>query len=200
MNKNSTTKANKEDLKFLSEVLSKAFFDDPVAQYFFPSDINRSVGLAKFFGIQMAKLYYRFGHVYTNQDKNGVAIWSPPGAKTDDLKSILALLPLAAILKGRTIRALKAITYLDKKHPKTPSHYYLATLGVLPELQGKGYGSDLLKPVLEECDRNIVPAYLESSKDKNVPFYERHGFKVIEEVNLLDGPKLWLMWRDPQVN
>jgi GNAT superfamily N-acetyltransferase len=82
-------------------------------------------------------------------------------------------------------------------HPREP-HYYLASLGVAPEAQGNGVGSRLLGPMLERCDREGVPAYLESSRDRNVPFYERHGFRVTDELRLpLGGPTLWLMWREP---
>jgi len=47
-------------------------------------------------------------------------------------------------------------------------------------------------------DAEGLPAYLESSKESNVPFYERHGFAVTETFDLPDGPRLWLMWRDPR--
>jgi hypothetical protein len=42
-----------------------------------------------------------------------------------------------------------------------------------------------------------MSCYLESSKESNVPFYERFGFKVIGEIHLLRGPTMWKMWRDP---
>jgi hypothetical protein len=50
--------------------------------------------------------------------------------------------------------------------------------------------------VLEECDRDGVGAYLESSKQSNIDYYARFGFRVAEEVRLLRGPRVWLMWRD----
>jgi hypothetical protein len=50
--------------------------------------------------------------------------------------------------------------------------------------------------VLEECDRDGVGAYLESSKERNVDYYARFGFRVTEEVRLPRGPRMWLMWRD----
>jgi hypothetical protein len=43
-----------------------------------------------------------------------------------------------------------------------------------------------------------VPAYLETGTERNVAFYTRHGFKVIEELHLPKGPPVWLMWRDPR--
>ena len=51
----------------------------------------------------------------------------------------------------------------------------------------------------DEPDRYAgMSCYLESSKERNVPFYERFGFKVIDEIRLLRGPKMWAMWRDPR--
>ena len=57
----------------------------------------------------------------------------------------------------------------------------------------------VLSPSVARCDAAGEPAYLESSKERNVPFYERHGFKVTREVTISGGgPTLWLMWRDPR--
>jgi predicted N-acetyltransferase YhbS len=94
-------------------------------------------------------------------------------------------------------RAMKFMQAVERKHPKAP-HYYLATLGTEPDFQRKGVGSAVMQPVLDRCDADGVPAYLESSKEVNVPYYRRHGFEVTDELKLPDGPTLWLMWREPQ--
>ena len=86
---------------------------------------------------------------------------------------------------------------MEKKHPREP-HWYLAVLGTDPQHQGKGHGSAVLEPVLDRCDLEGVPAYLESSKEANVPFYERHGFQVTDTHDFPKGPRIWLMWRDPR--
>jgi len=56
----------------------------------------------------------------------------------------------------------------------------------------------LLQPILSKCDEEGIPAYLESSKESNIAFYNRHGFEVTGEVKAKNGPTLWPMWREPQ--
>ena len=51
--------------------------------------------------------------------------------------------------------------------------------------------------MLAQCDRDGTPAYLETARERNVAFYERHGFHVREQLTLSSGPPVWLMWRDP---
>jgi GNAT superfamily N-acetyltransferase len=64
--------------------------------------------------------------------------------------------------------------------------------------QGRGFGAALLRPILERCDAEQVPAYLEASTPRNRALYERHGFKVVEECRYAsDGPPMWRMWREP---
>jgi hypothetical protein len=64
---------------------------------------------------------------------------------------------------------------------------------------GSGHRQPLLAPQLARCDRERMPAYLESSKEQNVPLYERNGFEVTEVVQLPNGgPPAWLIWREPK--
>jgi GNAT superfamily N-acetyltransferase len=94
--------------------------------------------------------------------------------------------------------SLRAIAEVERVHPKEP-HWYLAVLGTEPAWQGKGVGSALLAPVLQRCDREGRPAYLESSKESNLAFYARHGFEVTGTIDLLGGgPRVWPMWREPR--
>jgi len=43
-----------------------------------------------------------------------------------------------------------------------------------------------------------LPAYLESSKESNVGYYETFGFAVTREIRIPGGPALWPMWRPPR--
>jgi Acetyltransferase (GNAT) family len=64
--------------------------------------------------------------------------------------------------------------------------------------QGEGVGSALVRHVLDDRANIGEPAYLETETEANVPFYERHGFEVIGQLDVPGGgPHLWLMWREP---
>ncbi len=52
--------------------------------------------------------------------------------------------------------------------------------------------------IKQECDNQDLNLYLETEKEENLRFYEKHGFTVLEKINLpiLDLP-MWLMLRSP---
>jgi ribosomal protein S18 acetylase RimI-like enzyme len=104
--------------------------------------------------------------------------------------------PFAEAAGERADRALGALIELTEVHP-TESHWYLGCLGTHPDWQRRGMASAVLAPVLGTCDDDGLPAYLETQRESNVPFYRRHGFEVVGTKQLADGgPKMWLMWRE----
>jgi GNAT superfamily N-acetyltransferase len=115
------------------------------------------------------------------------------------LTQLLLLPATVRALGGASLKLLRALTYIERKHPRQPPHWYLATIGVTPAWQGRGYGAALLRPVLDRCDRDGTPAYLEASSPRNRALYERHGFEVLEECQYAsDSPPMWRMWRNPR--
>jgi len=191
--------AGRDDVAPLSQVLAASFADDPVAGYLFPSRRRRPRGLQTYFRVQMGREYLPDGAVFTTVDRAGAALWAPPGKPlVVGWRAILSLLEVAPYVAGLGLtRVLRLLPRIEALHPTTP-HWYLAVLGTAPERQGHGVGSALLAPALARCDRDGFGAYLESSKAQNVPFYRRHGFEVVTEVAIADGPTLWTMWREPR--
>jgi len=99
-----------------------------------------------------------------------------------------------AILSG--LRKFYHIQNLIKGYQPAEPHYYLHAIGVREDKRGKGIGSALLRSILTRCDSEKANAYLESSKERNLDFYESHGFKVIgKEYIANDGPPIWFMLR-----
>jgi RimJ/RimL family protein N-acetyltransferase len=51
---------------------------------------------------------------------------------------------------------------------------------------------------LDRCDRDKVPAYLESSNPRNMSLYRRHGFEPIGSIRAGSSPEIVPMVRRPR--
>ncbi|MGQ0607078.1 MAG: GNAT family N-acetyltransferase [Chloroflexota bacterium] len=142
----------------------------------------------------------RLTDTYTTDDHGGVALWLPPGHGGPSVLESLRMMPAIGRLSGwrRLRKVSNLIAELETRHRHhvpTP-HFYLSALGVEPDRQGEGIGTALMKPVLDRCDRDHVPAYLETATARNVLLYERLGFDVVEELTLpTTDVHGWLMVR-----
>jgi ribosomal protein S18 acetylase RimI-like enzyme len=190
--------ATKSDLPAMATSLARAFAKDPV-KLFLSGGKELPVERTEPFFTVFGRMQLRHGHVYTTPGREGAALWAPPGRWKVPVREIVKATPQFLRLYGwRFVPNLGVLSTLERAHPTEP-HYYLEFLGTDPAHQGRGIGSALLRPVLERCDEEGVGAYLESSKESNVPFYARHGFTVTQEIaHERDGPHQWLMWRDPR--
>jgi ribosomal protein S18 acetylase RimI-like enzyme len=192
-------RATAADVDAMAAQLARTFYDDPVTSHIFRNESRREAGLRVYFRTQMRADYLPFGGCYTTDDYAGSAVWAPAGKPLHTgLGGVLTMLPVLPYVATNLAVTLRLLALIESKHPREP-HWYLASLGTAVDRQGKGVGGALLRPVLEHCDAEGLPCYLESSKERNVPFYRRHGFEVVEEVPLPgDGPPVWTMWREPR--
>jgi ribosomal protein S18 acetylase RimI-like enzyme len=192
--------ATQFDVPAVVDMLVGAFEDDPVSRFMFAGAQRRRLGLHSFFTSQLRRQYLPHGHVYVTEDLSGAALWAPPDRERQAVAELLQLLPTAPFLTSpHTIGALRLILKVENLHPKE-RHWYLFTLGTAPERQGKGVGSALLRSMLARVDEAGEPAYLESSKERNLSLYSRFGFEVIDQVPSKRGsPPIWRMWREPRV-
>lgn len=191
--------ATASDVGALAQMLARAFLDDPVAAWAWRPQRQRLEALRRFQATRIRQLLGEEG-VWTTSDLGCAALWAPPRRWHSSLLETAALGP--AFVHPRLIVRMPLVamgwTGLERKHPQRPDHWYLAVLGTEPALQGRGLGSAVMAPVLEQCDRDGLGAYLESSKERNIDFYARHGFRVTGELRLPRGPRMWPMWRDPR--
>jgi GNAT superfamily N-acetyltransferase len=97
---------------------------------------------------------------------------------------------------GRRLVIVSQYQSVAVRHPREQQHWYLAFIGVDPARQGCGVGAALLRSRLRRCDKEGLPAYLESSKLENVPLYQHFGFHVTGALGLPEGaPVVNTMWR-----
>ncbi|HTA31884.1 MAG TPA: GNAT family N-acetyltransferase [Solirubrobacteraceae bacterium] len=192
-------RATSADVPALAAMLARAFLDDPVASWAWRPDRLRLGALERFHGVRLRQLLAD-EEVWTIDELTCAALWAPPGRWHSTLRETAELVP--SFLHPRLLARMPMVGLgwekLERAHPRTPPHVYLALLGTEPEAQGRGLGSAVLAPVLQQCDSDGVGAYLESSKERNIDFYARHGFRVLDEIQLLRGPTMWKMWRDPR--
>ncbi|MEV6067487.1 GNAT family N-acetyltransferase [Nocardia sp. NPDC052001] len=194
--------AQRSDIPTLARVLGIAFADDPIVSWLLPDDASRARRAAVMFAT-LAK-YERIDHggidvaIDDTGTMVGAAIWEPPGYP-GDRSSLRAMPGLIRAFRSRVIAAGRMAEIMATAHPHDRPHWYLASIGTLPAGRGRGYGKALLNARLDRCDAEGLPAYLESSKAANVPYYERFGFEVTGEIDATDGgPLLWPMWREPR--
>jgi ribosomal protein S18 acetylase RimI-like enzyme len=191
-----TRNAVGEDRQALVETLVAAFHGDPVMTWWIPDPGLRPAILGAFFEIIIDVNQPHDGLYVTEPESVATAVWVPPGCQpTGDAAEQMVgrLVDAAAEHAGRLLDALEL---MEEQHP-LEAHAYLFFLGTRPERQSRGLGSALMRPVLDRCDRDGIPAYLEATSLDSQRLYLRHGFQVTGEIRLPEGPSMWPMWRDP---
>ena len=190
--------ALRADLDRLASTLADAFTDDPMIAWIYPGADNRH-DLTEAFMKAALQIGFPHGHVYSAANDGAAAIWAPPDVDLFDDAAVGLLFGLLAEQIGaRAGEVGEGLLRISEQHPHDEPHFYLFVLGTARASQGRGVGSALITDVLDRCDRQGLGAYLESSNIRNVPFYERHGFKVLSEVKLTDSFTARPMWRDPR--
>ena len=137
--------------------------------------------------------------VLVTPERTAASIWLAPNEWNAPVSEIVRQAPRLLRAYGtRSPRALRLLSVVEKHHPREP-HWYLEAIGTVPEARGQGIGPTVLTPVLDRCDNEKLPAYLESSNPQNIPFYERHGFVKMPLFELPPGcPVITPMWRTPR--
>ena len=190
--------ATDSDLPDIGLSLAAAFADDPIWRWLCPSPRTWTPRATAYFRGDARNRLHNGGSVLVPADGGAAALWAPPDRWRSTASDLAHdLLPALRLFRHRTVRATRLLAAIERRHPRDP-HWYLAVLGTHPDRQGQGLGSSLITPITDRCDETGLGAYLESSKESNVPFYRRHGFEVVESVAPGESPPMWLMWRDPQ--
>jgi len=187
-------------IKHGAAVLARAFFGDPFFTFVLPDASKRARVLPWLFG-KTLRYGHRYGKVYTTPALDGVMMWlGPTNTSLEMLGTLLTglfLLPLRLSMHELQ-RSLLLSGFANKLHQRSVigRHWYLCGLGVEPAQQGQGIGRALLQPILAQADREALVCYLETNNEKNLPFYERNGFKVLDHGQASQiSPHIWTMLR-----
>jgi ribosomal protein S18 acetylase RimI-like enzyme len=171
-----------------------AFAADPVARWTWPDShqyLTSMPSLTRAFGGRA----FRHNGAHCADDYAGVALWLPPEVHPDDAS--LVDLMQRTVASSHRDDVFAVFEQMSKYHPTEP-HWYLPLIGVDPAHQGRGYGSALMAYALQHCDRDHLPAYLESTNPRNISLYQRHGFEALGTIQVGSSPPLVPMLRHPR--
>ncbi|MFI9151912.1 GNAT family N-acetyltransferase [Streptomyces sp. NPDC053367] len=191
--------AGEGDREAVVELLDRAFQDDPVSGWVFPGEAYRRATHHRLMGA-FTDIVLADGWIDLTEDGAACALWLsvPAGAHEEDGEEDgFAQLREAVDPENERVELIGRLT--AGVHPSGRAHAYLWMIGVDPAQQGRGLGTALVEHVLERCDRDGRPAYLEASNARSRALYERLGFEVLgDPLTLPDGPRMWPMWREPR--
>ncbi|MFQ6142877.1 GNAT family N-acetyltransferase [Streptomyces seoulensis] len=202
--------AGADDRELVVRLLDEAFQDDPVSGWVFPGQEYRRRThyrlMAAFTDIVFAE-----GRIDVTEDGSACALWLsvPAGGHEEPEADTIAGASTGTREADDAVRLREAVDPANPRveeiarllagtHPAGRAHEYLWMIGVAPRRQGEGLGAALIRHVLDRCDREGLPAYLEASSPRSAKLYERLGFAATgHTLDLPDGPKMWPMWREP---
>jgi GNAT superfamily N-acetyltransferase len=186
--------ATTADASAVIDLLVLAFSTDPFMRWMYP-DPHRYLSHCAAYFRTFSSVAFTQGTAYFVGDYTAAALWLPPGidVEDDDGDALLQ----TTVSEGIKKNLFPLFEQLEAYLPAEP-YWYLPLIGVDPTRQGKGYGSALLRYSLARCDRDRNLAYLESSNPANIPLYERHGFEVLDTIQVGGSPPLFPMLRQPQ--
>ena len=191
-------RATEDQLAGIGDMLGRAFFADPLYTYIYPDGDERRNRLSYDFAF-LTRYGHRFGIVIVTPERTGCAIWLPPGEtaflpeRAAQVSIPFATPPLSDGAQARWDTFIGTIEPMHHQLMPDP-HWYLVVVGVEPAHQGQGIGSAVLAPIVAQANHVHQPCYLETLQAKNLSFYKKHGFAVVNEVDLPEaGPRIWFL-------
>lgn len=194
-----------------ARIEAEAFHDQPPFAELFPNERTRVRALLAWFGLGLRGALLTGHLVETTDTRHALAMWSPPGLRDSPGRMLLIaprVLPqvgalLCAVSPSDLRRAVAWGSRIDRRRHELVCgrHWSLDVLAVDPVRQRLGLGAVLAVHGLARADRDRLPAYVETNTERNVVFYRKLGFEVIEHVPddypPLDIPT-WRMLRAPR--
>lgn len=186
-----------------SKAMADAFGEDPLWRKIFEGERDLQRRYQACFEVPIRHCL-RFGEVHaTSEALEGVVATVPGERSTMSLRTMLRSGALGAGLRmgataSKRMADLKILDSDRKRHTAGRTYSYLLILGVRSAHQGKGLGASLLRGLIERCDSEQLPIYLETETENNVALYRHFGFEVVQHLTLEKlGLPMWEMMREP---
>ncbi|KXH76217.1 MAG: hypothetical protein AM326_03270 [Candidatus Thorarchaeota archaeon SMTZ-45] len=193
----------KRDVEKVIETLVQAFFDDHLLSYFFPNPESRSGFLPKFFNYRVRNGLIDGKIFATSENIEGVVILTQSEYKQFSwLRAIrtggIGLYRAAGSEIVSIMRETESFIVAKRNECISEPHWYLGSLAVRPDYQGKGLASKLVQRVLEMCSSQNKLCVLETQDEGLVQFYKHFGFDVVYSFTMPNANiRHWVMAKRP---
>lgn len=183
------------------DVMARAFLDDPLWRYLLPDAGQRARFMRRTYSLYL-RYAIRSQRLYgVGEPADAVAVWTFPGQPSSQWLSLLSSALLPVIFNRALPSFFRVFPIFGKfdelqKHYAPEPHSYLSTIGVMPESQGRGLASPLIRPFLQQAEARKMGVYTETMTPSNVGLYEHYGFTTVEEYRVPDTDLcIWAFYR-----
>lgn len=167
--------ATLQDKTLVVDILSESFDSNKSVNYVIKQDQKKAQRIRGLMEYSFDKCF-KYGQIWLNEEKNACALIMLPS--TFSFQSLLMDIRFALQVAGSLNIIRKASNKeadVKKHHPRSP-FLHLWFIGVKKQHQGKGLGTQLIREI-EANNHQQLPIYLETSTERNVPFYQKLGFQ-----------------------
>ena len=193
---NGPRRVSEEEYGKVVEILSEAFFEDPMIKYVFKDRERKEI--RRLYGV-MTKAYAPSSDIYfDSEEPNGMIQW----IDSEKEPGVMAWLRSGAMrMIGSPVSSLFRLMktgmeiFKTQKECMKEHNLHLILLAVLPRKQGMGIGKKLMNLFIQEADFRGLPSYLETQNPSNLGFYESFGFSVVKQIEISSELRSWSMVR-----
>ncbi|MBW7863542.1 MAG: GNAT family N-acetyltransferase [Candidatus Hydrogenedens sp.] len=181
-----------EDDERAVEALARAFQMFPLNLFLYPDPEKRPQQLRWLYR-RIIPVYRELGAAFMTEDGGGVAMWVPPHCPKGPgiwrfIRAGMLMEPFNCGLETMHRRILMKLDIERRHHGEMREpHWFLEIIGVDPAHQRRGCGKALLRHVLDQADRDGIPAYVITHDPEDVVYYQQNGFRLLTDKTAMRG-------------
>jgi GNAT superfamily N-acetyltransferase len=184
--------AGPDRLEALTPVFGRAFAEDPMMSWPVGEVDDLAERITRSFGYFLERAL-TLGIVWETVDGRGAAAWIPPGRAATWGEHPWSQRRIGALMDDGGSRYDAFWSWVGSRMPDEPL-WLLDSVAVDPAAQGQGLGTALIAAGLARARDVRQGAFLSTGTARNVPIYERSGFRLTDERDAPDGgPHVWFM-------
>ena len=194
------------DVPSTAALLARAFLDNPCYMWMHPREGSRPADLRAFFERNLLwHLSLDLTWVALRGDRvAGTFTLEPPGGVKYGIARMLThwVLPTLRQQGPMTVRRIAqadaAFRTRYRAFTEGRDYWHVHAVAVDPDYQGKGVGASMLTHCMRELaslrSHATAPVVLSTQREKNLPFYRRAGFELVNRQEMGSTGRRFVTW------